>query len=64
MLHHVLAAEATKRVDVFVLDAPEAELVRDFVEDADEPRERVGKRAVEVEDDQVVFIDFRIFLWV
>jgi hypothetical protein len=55
MLHHVATAEPAQRIDVFVLDPLEAELVRDFVEDADEPGKRVGQRAVEVENYQVVF---------
>jgi hypothetical protein len=58
MLHHVAPTEAAQRVDVFVRDAAETELVRNFVEDADEPGERVGERAVEVEYYQVVFFDF------
>jgi hypothetical protein len=63
MLHHVAAAHPSEAVDFRVRDLSEGELVRDFVEYADEPGERVGERAVEVENYQVVFRNVWVLSW-
>jgi hypothetical protein len=45
---------AAQRLDVARLDRLETELVRDAVHHAEKPREAVGERAVEVENDEGV----------
>ena len=54
MPHQVAGIHGPQRVDLVRLRPLEAEAVGDLVDDAAEPGKRVGKRAVEVEDDELV----------
>ena len=53
MRHDLGRAHAAQQLDLVRLDPLEAVTVGDVVDDPHEPRERVGQRAVEVEDDEL-----------